>query len=677
MTDVVTQKLNALKDEINLHNYYYYVLDEPRIPDVEYDRLFNELKTLEEQYPEYVTPDSPTFRVGAPALKQFSQVEHSPAMLSLNNIFEEAECLSFDHKIKTFLKSDKGIVYSCEPKFDGLAVSLKYKNGIFTVGATRGDGMIGEDITQNLKTIQSIPLKLKDKSVPETLEVRGEVFMNKAVFNRLNEQARNKGEKTFANPRNAAAGSLRQLDSKITASRKLSFYAYNLEWDSPELTSHHAKLEQLKKWGFPVCSESAQINSIPELFAYYQALLNKRESLPYEIDGMVIKVNDLLLQKKLGYISRAPRWAVAYKFPAQEKITKVYAVDFQVGRTGTLTPVARLEPIFVGGATVSNATLHNMDEVERKDIRIGDVVIIRRAGDVIPEVVGPILDRREPGTQPIILPKSCPVCKADVIRVEGIAAARCTGGLSCSAQLKEKLKHFVSRKAMDIGGLGAQRIDQLVELGLIKTVADIYKLPQKAQALTEIERFGELSVKKLFEAIEHSKKTSLAKFLYALGIKEVGEATAIVLAEYLKSLEVIIEASIEDLMALPEVGPIVADNIYAFFNQKSNRAIITELQALGVQWPAALVQVSQMQGGARPFEGHVYVITGTLSISREALKAQLITLGAKLSESVSTKTTAVIVGDKPGSKYKQALKLGLPIYDEAFLNKQIAQALLQ
>ena len=399
----------------------------------------------------------------------------------------------------------------------------------------------------------------------------------------------------------------------------------------------------------------------------------KRDHLPYEIDGMVIKVNSAELQKKLGFISRAPRWAIAYKFPAQEKTTILSAVDFQVGRTGTLTPVARLQPVFVGGAMVSNATLHNMDEIERKDIQIGDVVIIRRAGDVIPEVVGPILDRRVPGTQLIVLPKHCPVCHADVIRIEGLSAARCTGGLSCSAQLKEGIKHFVSRKAMDIAGLGSQRIDQLVNLEFIKTIADIYQLSEHQQALNEIERFGELSVQKLLDAIEHSKKTTFAKFLYALGIREVGETTAQVLAEYLGDLDKIIEASVESLMSLPDVGPIVANNIYAFFQQKSNREIIDQLQAQGVHWPKIVKQAADQNQASLPLHGEIYVITGTLSIPREALKAQLLALGAKISEQVSSKTTAVIVGDKPGSKHKQALKLGIPIYDEAALNERLAQ----
>jgi DNA ligase (NAD+) len=657
------KKIERLRQEINLHNHYYYVLDDPRIPDADYDMLFKALKQLEEDHPEYITPDSPTHRVGAPPLKGFAQVPHNPPMLSLNNIFEEEEWTRFDQKIKTLLKSDEPIVYYCEPKFDGLAVSLRYENGVFKTGATRGDGSVGEDITQNLKTLYDIPLSLLGNAIPPVIEVRGEVFMLKSVFNSLNEAARLKDEKGFANPRNAAAGSLRQLDSKITATRKLNFYAYHLEIEDGLYKNQSDKLAQLKQWGFPVCTETKQVTHTQDLLNYYKALLKKRDKLPFEIDGMVIKVNSIDLQKKLGFISRAPRWAIAYKFPAQEKTTVVNSVDFQVGRTGTLTPVARLEPVFVGGATVSNATLHNMDEIKRKDIRIGDVVIIRRAGDVIPEVVGPVLDKREPGTRAILLPKHCPVCHADVLKIEGLAAARCTGGLSCSAQAKEQIKHFVSRKAMDIEGLGSQRVDQLVDLELIKNVADIYKLFKKEKQLNQIERFGEISVKKLLEAIESSKKTKLPKFLYALGIREVGESMAQVLVDNLVDLESIMQASIEQLLTIPDVGPVVADNVHVFFQQKNNKAIIKELQAEGVHWPAILIEKKENL----PLYGHTYVITGTLSTPREAIKERLIALGAKVSEQVSAKTTGLIVGDKPGSKYDKALKLGIPIYNEQWI----------
>lgn len=665
LSDDINRKVRILKEAIEKHNYDYYVLDDPKIPDGEYDQLFNELKALELAHPELATLDSPTQRVGAPPLKSFDSIPHSPPMLSLNNIFETEELVAFDHKIKTLIKDQKNsLSYACEPKFDGLAVSLHYEKGIFKRGATRGDGFVGEDITQNLKTIRSIPLALKGV-VPDVVEVRGEIFMPKAIFNRLNEHARAQGEKTFANPRNAAAGSVRQLDSKMTARRKLAFYAYNLENEENHYASYTDKIEQLKEWGVPICEERVIANNTEELFAFYKQLLAKRDRLPYEIDGMVIKVNAINLQNKLGFVSRAPRWAVAYKFPAQEKTTLLSSVDFQVGRTGTLTPVARLQPVFVGGATVSNATLHNMDEIERKDVRIGDIVIIRRAGDVIPEVVGPVLDKREPGTKKIVLPKKCPVCGSAVVKLKGLAAARCTGELSCPSQLKEKIKHFVSRKAMNIEGLGSQRVEQFVDLNLLSTIADIYQLVENPEQLSEIERLGEISSKKLIQAIEHSKKTTLSKFLYALGIREVGETTAQILVDHLSDLDAIMNADVELLLTVPDVGPIVAENIYTFFRQAKNRQIISELQHFGVNWPSVKKSISQ----DLPLSGKTYVITGTLSMPREALKAQLLSLGAKVSDSVSKKTTSVIVGANPGSKMAQALKLGIPVYDEEALSK--------
>ncbi len=657
--------IEALRAEIDRHNYSYYVLDEPRIPDSEYDKLFCELKNLEAAHPECITFDSPTQRVGASPLKAFEQIAHQTPMLSLNNVFEAQEWISFDQKMKKLLETKNDLTYACEPKFDGLAVSLRYEKGVLITGATRGDGFVGENVTQNLKTIMSIPLVLPVKT---TVEIRGEVFMPKAAFHTLNEHARTQGEKTFANPRNAAAGSLRQLDSKITASRKLSFYAYGIEDKTSRASTHSEQMEQLTLWGVPVSQQRKLANNIKEVADFYEVLLRDRDSLPYEIDGMVIKVNSLYLQKKLGFISRAPRWAIAYKFPAQEKVTTLRAVDFQVGRTGALTPVARLEPVFVGGAMVSNATLHNMDEIQRKDVRIGDSVIIRRAGDVIPEVVGPILDRRGVGTQEIILPQYCPICGSDVIKPEGLAAARCTGGLACSAQVKEKIKHFVSRKAMDIEYFGSQRVEQLVELKLINNIADIYLLASEQEQLKAIEGMGETSVNKLMQAIEKSKKTTLAKFLYALGIREVGEVTANVLAQNLCDLTKIIEADIPLLLSLPEVGPIVAENIYAFFQQKNNRVIISQLQQLGVHWPKVIKSQNTLI-----LSGHTYVITGTLSVPRATLKTQLLDLGAKISESVSNKTTAVIVGAQPGSKMAKAQSLGIPIYDEVHFAKYLGE----
>jgi len=667
-------KLKQLRAEINKHNQYYYVLDNPQIPDDEYDKLFSELKALESHYPEYITPDSPTQRVGAAPLKGFDEITHHIPMLSLNNIFELSELEAFDQKLKKWLDNSSDIIYSCEPKFDGLAVSLYYENGLLKTGATRGDGLVGEDVTQNLKTIMGIPLKLP---IEQNVEIRGEVFMSRKVFDELNHYAREHNQKTFANPRNAAAGSLRQLDPKITASRKLAFYAYGLELDvglNNKLNkeyikkTHHEQMAQLDSWGVPVSVELQVAHNIDEVIDIYERLLIKRDTLPYDIDGMVIKVDSFALQKKLGFVSRAPRWAIAYKFPAQEKITTLRSVDFQVGRTGILTPVARLEPVFVGGAMVSNATLHNMDEIERKDIRIGDKVIIRRAGDVIPEVVGPILEKREVGTKKIRLLKHCPVCGAQVLKLEGLAAARCTGGLECSAQLKEKIKHFVSRKAMNIEHLGAQRVEQLVDLKFIENIADIYRLAEYKEQLIALEGMGTLSVNKLLQAIEQSKKRPLSKFLYALGIREVGEVTANILAQYFGDLNKIMHSTMSVLMEIPDIGPIVAENIYVFFQQESNIKIIKQLQALGIQWFCDPIQKDTLQG-------HTYVITGTLSVPREVFKNQLLDLGAKLSESVSRKTTAVIIGEQPGTKAEKARVLGVPIYNEAAFNAYLAQLL--
>ncbi len=670
---VVNKLLNEyekLKEKIREHDYRYYVLDEPSIPDADYDELFQELKQFEAQHPALISADSPTQRVGAEPLKSFATVKHLSPMLSLDNAFSHDELLRFAERIKQLLgTAEIDIEFSCEPKFDGIAVSLLYEKGVLIRGATRGDGNIGEDITANIRTIASIPLKLSGNRLPDVLEVRGEVYMPKASFKKLNAVAAKSGEKEFANPRNAAAGSLRQLDPRITAKRQLAFYSYGAQIISGESwpKSHSQSLERLKEWGIRICPESRVVKGIAQVQTAWEALLSKRENLPYEIDGMVVKVNEFALQNELGFVARAPRFALAYKFPAQEKKTKLLGVDFQVGRTGTLTPVARLEPVSVGGVTVSNATLHNMDEIARKDIRINDWVIVRRAGDVIPEVVKPIIEERDNHTKEIMAPKKCPICDSQVVRIAGEAALRCEGGLVCSAQLIEHIKHFVARRAMDIEGLGSKLVEQLVNQQLIRSVADIYHIT-KPQLLS-LERMGEKSATNLLAAIEKSKHTTFAKFLYALGIREVGEATAQLLAEHFSSLEELSQATEESLLALPDVGPVVAEHIMAFFAEKANHQIITALLKAGVVWPKVKNTPAL---GEQPLQGKSYVITGTLKYPRDEIKALLQQKGAKVVESVSAKTDGVIVGEKPGSKYTKAQSLGIPILGqeelEALLN---------
>jgi DNA ligase (NAD+) len=672
----VADKIQSLRDQLNHHSYQYYVLDDPEIPDVEYDRMYRELQALEQQHPDLITPDSPTQRVGDQPLSHFDEVKHEIPMLSLDNVFDEDELNAFYKRILDRLDTSADIEFAAEPKLDGLAVSLLYEDGLLVRAGTRGDGTTGEDITQNVKTIQSVPLKLKGKKVPSILEVRGEVFMSKAAFEALNNWAREQGDKVFANPRNAAAGSLRQLDSRITARRRLAMYCYavgRVEGMKAHKT-HSQMLQMLGELGLPLCPESTVVKGVDGCLDYYRQLGEQRNELPYEIDGVVYKVNRLDLQQDLGFVARAPRWAIAHKFPAQEEITSVNAVEFQVGRTGALTPVARLEPVFVGGVTVSNATLHNMDEVARKDVRIGDQVIIRRAGDVIPEVVRVVPGSRKKGARKIKLPAHCPVCGSDVLQEEGEAVARCSGGLFCAAQRKQSIKHFASRKAMDIDGLGDKLVDQLVDEGLIEHVDDLYH-PDKmtVNVLSNLERMGEKSAENLIKALEKSKSTTLARFIYALGVREVGEATAQNLAGYFGSLGGLLDADEEILQQVPDVGPVVAAHIHSFFQQSHNLNILNSLQQLGVHWDEH--EPSAQPQGEQPLDGQTFVITGTLSgMSRDDAKARLQALGAKVTGSVSKKTSYVVVGDSPGSKAGKAEQLGVPMLDEAGLLKLLEES---
>jgi DNA ligase (NAD+) len=659
----IVAQLTKLRAEITEHNYCYYVLDAPSVPDAEYDRLLRELQALEQQHPELITADSPTQRIGAAPAKAFHEVQHEVPMLSLDNAFSEEEVLAFDRRIKDRLDKDEDIEYCCEPKLDGLAVSLLYVNGKLERAATRGDGYTGEDITNNIRTIPSVPLHLRGKDYPELAEIRGEVYMPKASFLALNKTAQEHGEKIFANPRNAAAGSLRQLDPRITAKRDLAIFCYGIgKLTGKNLPPHHSEvLKQLAEWGLRTNRETTVVKSIAGCLQFHQKISKKREQLTYDIDGVVYKVNRLDWQRQLGFVARAPRWAIAHKFPAQEEITEILEVEFQVGRTGTLTPVARLKPVFVGGVTVSNATLHNMDEIQRKDVHIGDTVIIRRAGDVIPEIVSVILNKRPPHAKIIKLPKHCPICHADVIRPEGEAAARCSGELYCPAQVKENIKHFASRKALNIDGLGDKLVDQLVEEKLIKNIADLYQLT--AEQLANLERMGEKSAENLYQALEKSKTTTLPRFLYALGIREVGETTALNLAQYFQDLTKIMQADEEMLQSVPDVGPVAAKYTATFFQQQHNLEIIERLLNYGVHWPKIIINQNQ------PLAGKTFVLTGTLnSLTRETATEKLQTLGAKVSGSVSKKTSYVVAGADAGSKLKNAEKLGVAVLDEeAFL----------
>ncbi len=664
----VQKRVETLHQKLHYHNLRYYVLDDPELPDVEYDKLLRELQTIEEEYPETLTLESPTQRVGAQPLNEFTQVKHLIPMLSLGNAFNEAEVLAFEKRLLDKL-GDKNlsIEYSVEPKLDGLAVSLLYEKGVLVQAATRGDGETGENITENIRTIKQVPLKLTGENIPERLEVRGEVYMPKASFESLNNKAREKGEKTFVNPRNAAAGSLRQLDSRITASRNLAMYCYATGFiEGSTLAAKHSEaMKQLADWSLPICPENSVVQGAAGCLEYYEEIGGKRNSLAYEIDGVVFKVNSLDLQNKLGFVSRAPRWAIAHKFPAQEQMTLINDVEFQVGRTGALTPVARLEPVFVGGVTVTNATLHNMDEIRRKDVRIGDTVIVRRAGDVIPEVARIVPDKRPEDAREIVIPSNCPVCDSTVEHTEGEAVARCTGGLFCPAQRKEAIKHFASRKALDIDGLGDKLVEQLFDEKLIKNVSDLYHLD--VESLAKLERMGEKSAQNLIQALEHSKHPVLARFIYSLGIREVGETTAKSLANYYCSLEAIKAADLESLQSVDDVGPIVANHILTFFQQEHNNEVIQALLEAGVE-PQNPEKSQTLQ--SLPLSGNTYVLTGTLDkLKRNDAKEQLEALGAKVSGSISKNTTALFAGDKTGSKLTKAEKLGVPVFDENELLK--------
>lgn len=663
VTPEVIQRVEELRSLIEEHNYHYYVLDDPSIPDAEYDRLFRELQALEAEYPELASDDSPSRRVGSSAETSFEEVVHRIPMLSLDNAFSEDELRDFDRRVRERLDAAEDIEYVCEPKLDGLAVSLHYEQGRLTKAATRGDGYAGEDITANIRTIPSVPLKLRGEGFPELVEVRGEVYMPKAGFDKLNKRLADQGEKTFVNPRNAAAGSLRQKKSTITAKRPLEMCAYSVavidERDLPD--NHWAGLQQVKSWGFRINPEMRKARGVEECLEAYTELMEKRDSLPYEIDGIVFKVDRLDLQQRLGFVSRAPRWAIAHKFPAQEELTVIEDVEFQVGRTGAVTPVARLKPVFVGGVTVSNATLHNMDEIRRLDAHIGDTVFIRRAGDVIPQVVKVVPEKRPENAREVVLPEHCPVCGSDVVQIEGEAVARCSGGLYCPAQRKEAIRHYASRKALDIEGLGDKWIDILVGHELVETVADLYRL--KKQDLVGLERMGDKSASNLIAAIDRSRQPVLWKFLYALGIREVGEATAKSLASFFGTLEAIASADEETLQSVPDVGPIVAGHIRSFFEQPHNQETLTALQDAGVQWQDEVIEESE-----KPLQGQTWVLTGTLSeMTRDEAKEQLESLGAKVSGSVSKKTACVVAGEAAGSKLAKAEQLDVPVLDEAGL----------
>lgn len=661
------QQIERLKEEIRLYDYHYYVLDAPLVPDSEYDRCFRQLQELEALHPQYLTEDSPTARVSGVAAEAFMTVAHKQPMLSLSNVFSEEELEAFMKRVhdKSGAVASE-LFFTCEPKLDGLAVNLTYEKGYLIHAATRGDGAIGENITANIKTISAVPLKLRSSNPPDLIEVRGEVYIPKLAFEAYNEKAKISGEKVFANPRNAAAGSLRQLNPAITASRPLAIYCYAIgAYAGPSLPdSHWQQLAWLKELGFRVSSEIQLKQGLQGCMEYYQYMQAKRNALPFEIDGVVYKIDNMSLQKKLGFVSRAPRFACAHKFPATEEMTHLLAVDFQVGRTGALTPVARLEPVSVAGVTVSNATLHNMDEIQRKDVRIGDVVIIRRAGDVIPEVVSVVLSKRPSVTQKITLPKECPVCGSDVVREEGEAVARCIGGLFCSAQLKRMMWHFASRKAMYIDGLGSMIIEQLVDEGLVRHLPDLYRLT--LPVLTQLPRMGDKSAQNLLKALEHSKKTTFNRFLYALGIREIGETSARVLADHFTDLDSLRAATAEELMKLNDIGPVVAYHVVDFFSQSHNIEVINDLLALGVHWPLAEKKEISPEG---MFFGKTVVLTGSLtSMGREEAKEKLRLQGAKVSGSISAKTDFLIAGAEAGSKLLKAQELGIKIIDEETLN---------
>jgi DNA ligase (NAD+) len=664
--DHAISRLQTLRHQLQDHAYRYYVLDEPALPDADYDALFQELLAIEAKYPELVTEDSPSQRVGASSNSAFSPVTHHVPMLSLDNVFNAEDWQAFDRRVRERINWQLavGVPYACEPKYDGLAVSLRYQHGVLVQAATRGDGQVGEDITANVRTINSVPLRLQGNNPPELLEVRGEVVMPRSGFEQLNQRQLAQNEKPFANPRNAAAGSLRQLDASITAKRPLAFYAYaiaaidGMSWPA----THTLSLRTLKQLGFRISDLAQSGNGVDFVQRCWQQLLEKRNQLDFDIDGMVIKVDDRSLQLTLGFVSRAPRWAVAYKFPAEEKSTTLLAVDFQVGRTGAITPVARLAPVNVGGVMVSNATLHNIDEIYRLDLRPGDTVIVRRAGDVIPKVTGRVDDDAHQQRTIVTLPSRCPVCDSAVSRIEGEVVARCTAGLFCPAQRKERLRHFASRRAMDIEGLGEKWVDLLVEAGLLHSSADIYQLSK--EQLLSLPRMGEKSADNLIAAIKHSRETTLPRFLYALGIPDVGETTALQLASQFGSLNALLAADEAALLATPDVGPVVAKAILDFLSEPHNQHVIKSLCDAGVRWQDQTARQDMPQ----PLAGQTWVLTGTLSsMTRDEATDKLRSLGAKVSGSVSAKTAIVVAGEAAGSKLDKALSLGLTVWDEAAL----------
>jgi DNA ligase (NAD+) len=658
----VMQRVARLRAEIERYDHAYYVLDAPLVPDAEYDKLFRELQTLETQHPELLTPDSPTQRVAGRVLEGFAPVRHAVPMLSIRTETdtEASGAMAFDARVRNALGTTDEIEYACELKFDGLAINLRYEHGVLVQAATRGDGETGEDVTQNVRTIHCIPLHLNNCTA-EVLEVRGEVYMSRKDFNRYNEKQRAQGLSTLVNPRNGAAGSIRQLDPALAAKRPLSFFAYGLgevkSWNMP--FTHSGILDALQSFGLPVCNERAVVRGAQALSEFHQHIAAKRDALPFDIDGVVYKVNSLALQQQLGFVSREPRWAVAHKYPAEEQLTVLRDIEIQVGRTGKLTPVAKLEPVFVGGTTVSNATLHNEDEIRRKDVHIGDTVIVRRAGDVIPEVVGVLAERRPADAKPFVMPTTCPVCGSHVVREEGEADARCTGGLFCPAQRKQAILHFAGRRMMDIEGLGDKLVDQLVDEHIIRSLPDLYRLD--AATLAALERMAEKSAQNIVAALEKSKHTTLARFLFALGIRHVGETTAKDLARHFGKLDSIMQADTERLLAVPDVGPVVAQSIVEFFAEPHNREVVQQLRELGLHW-------EEHEGVSHlvlPLSGKTFVLTGTLaSMSRDEAKSRLEALGAKVAGSVSKKTDYVVAGTEAGSKLDKARELDVPIWDE-------------
>ncbi|HEX4243780.1 MAG TPA: NAD-dependent DNA ligase LigA [Steroidobacteraceae bacterium] len=665
-------RVAELKETLERYNYRYHALDDPEVPDAEYDRLMVELRGLEAAHPDLLSPDSLTQRVGAAPVAAFGTVKHRVPMLSLDNAFSDEEVRDFDRRVRERLGREEPVRYSAEPKLDGLAVSARYESGSYVQGATRGDGETGEDVTLNLKTLKALPMRLRGAHVPRVLEVRGEVFMPRAGFERFNEQALARGEKPYINPRNAAAGSLRQLDPRMTAARPLDIFIYALGVvEGGELPGRHSEmLKALRTFGFKICPQSRIVEGVEGLTEYYREIGALRPKLPYQIDGVVYKVDDLDLQRRLGFVSRAPRWAIAHKFPAEEALTTVRGIEFQVGRTGALTPVARLEPVFVGGVTVSNATLHNMDELTRKDVRVGDTVVVRRAGDVIPEVARVLLERRaDPDAPTVSLPTKCPVCGSPVVREADQAVARCTGGRRvCAAQRKEEIKHFASRRALDIQGLGDKLVEQLVEQNWIKTPADLFEL--KAARLEELDRMGEKSAGKLAAAITAAKHTTLPRFLYALGIRDVGEATALALAQHFRSIEALRGATEDEVQRVQDVGPVVAQQVAHYFLDPDNSAMVDELLEAGIDWPTpAAPEVDTA------LSGKTFVLTGTLEgMTREQAQEAIVAAGGKVSGSVSKKTHYVVAGAEAGSKLDKARKLGVPVLDEAELVKLLTEA---